>query len=69
MAHPVKISRGVKLRGHHNNEGRAHVRSGRTTDDIMALAKKLGLKYKTKFAAQREKDRLEDQPKGKPHQP
>ncbi|WP_330082826.1 hypothetical protein [Methylocystis iwaonis] len=60
MAHPEKISRGVKLRPHHNNDGRARIRAGKTTDDVMAIAKKLGLKYKTKYKSQREKDRAAD---------
>jgi hypothetical protein len=60
MVHPVKVARGVKLRAHHNNEGRAHIRVGKTTDDVIAIARKLGLKYKTKYKAQREKDRVAD---------
>ena len=39
------LSQGVKLRGHHNNDGRVMIKSGKVKDSIIKLAGKLGVNY------------------------
>ena len=45
----IKISNGVKTRRHHNNAGLKKIKSGKTYDQVKAMAKRMGINFgKTK---------------------
>jgi hypothetical protein len=41
----------LKKRRHHNNKGERQVRRGKTVDQVKAMARRLGLKYKSRTHA------------------
>jgi hypothetical protein len=41
----------MKTRRHHNNKGSRQIRRGKTVDQVKAMARRLGLKYKPKADA------------------
>lgn len=41
-----KLPGGFKTRAHHNSAGTRQVKSGKTVDQVKAMAKRLGLKYR-----------------------
>ena len=42
----MKFKDKEKTRRHHNNKGTRHIKLGKCRDDVVIIAKKLGIKYK-----------------------
>lgn len=47
----LKLPESMKTRRHHNNKGYRQIKRGKTTDQVMAIARRLGIPYVTKRTA------------------
>jgi len=52
-----KTPAGARTRRHHNTKGLRQIRRGKTTDQIIAMAERLGIPYVTKAEIERKKDK------------
>jgi len=52
-----RLAPGLKTRKHHNTKGFRQIREGRTTDQVKAMARRLGIPYGAPAPSNRTKEK------------